>query len=642
MSLRGVLRRSNLKSQNTGLPRSRWSLSDASIGAGAMTIFLVLPLFLSCPASTDWDNPCDIDGDNFDPIACAEMQDDGDGNGGDGCSFCVIVVDNDGGAGLSGATITIHSDYVDIDGESNTVPAGTAEGCVDFDVDTSDIQYYATVSHAGYNTWTSEDRVWGCHPNMFEVRLTATGTAAGAPTANAGPDQADVPVWSWVDLDGSGSSDPDGDMLDFSWDFISAPSGNTAPIRDADTEYPYFQPMLTGTYEVELTVWDGEYGDTDTVVITVVDSGGGGEAPPEFQDDFIWDDGDWETGYGITISSSGIFVVGDSGMGGGILLKYMNPPIGGPTWYEYWGSDVNDDFRDVREVGTNNMYIAGASYDYSTDTSGGKEQKGCMARFNPPTSFPNWYTCPVVMSYSGVEFYNAFTSDGTYLYATGAAQANSSNNTAMLSKIDETTGEIWTRFFTSQDASRGGGGNDIVLMSGELYITGAYNDGMTLRAITARYNTSGVQNWVEHYTDALVSASSGEGIATDGSFLYVVGRASESGDNDVLILKYDMSGTLIWESQWGGTGDDRGFAAVYSDGRLYITGTTTSYGSGNADVALLAVDPASGEVLAETYWGGGGDDIARDITMDGDNIYITGDTLSYGSDTDIFILWYQK
>jgi hypothetical protein len=76
------------------------------------------------------------------------------------------------------------------------------------------------------------------------------------PIANAGPDQT-VQVGSPVQLDGSGSSDPDGDTLRYTWRFISRPAGSRARLSDQRSAKPTFTPDKEGEYVLELTVDDG-------------------------------------------------------------------------------------------------------------------------------------------------------------------------------------------------------------------------------------------------------------------------------------------------------------------------------------------------------------------------------------------------
>lgn len=88
-----------------------------------------------------------------------------------------------------------------------------------------------------------------------------------APVANAGPDFT-VEVGRVAQLDGSQSSDPNGDPLTYEWNFLETPEGSTASIEDADKAKARFIPDLEGTYVVELRVFDGELDSTDTVVVT--------------------------------------------------------------------------------------------------------------------------------------------------------------------------------------------------------------------------------------------------------------------------------------------------------------------------------------------------------------------------------------
>ena len=92
------------------------------------------------------------------------------------------------------------------------------------------------------------------------------------PVANAGPDQT-VTTGSQVSLDGSASSDADGDPLQFSWTLTSKPGGSTASLNDAGTASPTFIADVDGNYQISLVVNDGT-GDSpaDTVAITSLDS----------------------------------------------------------------------------------------------------------------------------------------------------------------------------------------------------------------------------------------------------------------------------------------------------------------------------------------------------------------------------------
>ena len=90
--------------------------------------------------------------------------------------------------------------------------------------------------------------------DAVECTATATNTA---PVANAGPDQ-DVTLGDLVQLDGSQSSDPNGDDLTYAWTFASQPNGSAAVLSSATVANPTFTADVAGEFVVELTVSDDE------------------------------------------------------------------------------------------------------------------------------------------------------------------------------------------------------------------------------------------------------------------------------------------------------------------------------------------------------------------------------------------------
>ncbi len=145
----------------------------------------------------------------------------------------------------------------------------------------------ATVLQDGRVMWTG-----GCptpdNYNASNLTLLATPTAGPPggnqpPVANAGPGQT-VPVGSTVTLDGSLSSDPDGNNpLTYAWSFTSRPQGSAAVLSNPDSVGPSFVADKKGNYVVKLVVTDslGAPSNPAAVSISTTNSAPVADAGPD-------------------------------------------------------------------------------------------------------------------------------------------------------------------------------------------------------------------------------------------------------------------------------------------------------------------------------------------------------------------------
>ncbi len=116
-----------------------------------------------------------------------------------------------------------------------------------------------------------------------------TGNENGnsAPSADAGPDQTIIFPSDSATLDGSNSTDADGTIASYVWNFVSGPS----TIHPDDTVTSNISGLIEGTYVFELIVTDNDgASDSDTIQITVTAGGTGGGELPECSDGVDNDD----------------------------------------------------------------------------------------------------------------------------------------------------------------------------------------------------------------------------------------------------------------------------------------------------------------------------------------------------------------
>jgi hypothetical protein len=105
-------------------------------------------------------------------------------------------------------------------------------------------------------------------PGTYVVALTVSNGAAAdsaavtistvnsPPVANPGPNQT-VAVGAAVTLNGSASSDVDGDPLTYLWSLITKPAGSSADLSSGRSPSPTFVADKVGTYVAQLVVNDG-------------------------------------------------------------------------------------------------------------------------------------------------------------------------------------------------------------------------------------------------------------------------------------------------------------------------------------------------------------------------------------------------
>lgn len=207
-------------------------------------------------------------------------------------------------------------------------------------------------------------------------------------------------------------------------------------------------------------------------------------------------------------------------------------------------------------------------------------------------------------------------------------------------KYDRTGTQIWAMKYS-------GSGDDKpysidVDDSMNVYVTGStYNITSGLDIITLKYNSSGVLIWSRIFN------GSGNGndfpiyLKLEGYNYCYVGGVTKGTDNDYLVIKYNSrTGDLVWTRNYDSQTNEILCAMRYKDAdELYLTGTKTV--GTNTDIWTLRVNAVTGDtVWTNTYNGSTtGNDVPTAISLHANSrVYITGKTIAFGSYYDLLIL----
>jgi uncharacterized delta-60 repeat protein len=349
----------------------------------------------------------------------------------------------------------------------------------------------------------------------------------------------------------------------------------------------------------------------------------------------------------IALDGSGnIYVTGASlGIGTGTdytTIKYNSS--GAQQWLRrYHGSGTGDDMANSLIIdGSGNVYVTGQSngngtgYDYATIKYNSNGDSVWVRRYNGTAN--------------GIDNPFAMTIDGSgNIYVTGESQGNGTSYDYLTIKYNSNGDSLWVQRYDGTghfDAAYA----IAVDNSGNVYVTGSsYLPSFHSQYTTVKYNSGGVQQWVQRFNGPLNDFDVGSAIAIDQTGnVYVTGSSTEENslDFDYGTIKYNSSGVQQWVRFFDGPGNliDNGNAITLdAAGNIYVTGD--SYGSGtNLDYATVKYNSNGDSVWTIRYNGpGNGVDGALAIVVDAsENVYITGYSAGSGTNLDYATIKYSQ
>jgi uncharacterized delta-60 repeat protein len=302
--------------------------------------------------------------------------------------------------------------------------------------------------------------------------------------------------------------------------------------------------------------------------------------------------------YAIAVDAAGnVYVTGSTG-----TVKYNS--AGAQQW-AVAGSGVAiavDGAGNAYVTGT--FYRSGSLYDYRTVKYNSAGVTQWNIYYNGPA---NDYDYAVALALDAA----------SNVYVTGYSRSGASDYDYATIKYNSAGVEQWVQRYNQAAADS----NDyafalaVAPASGEVYVTGSsYGGGTSYDYATIKYNSAGVEQWVQRATTLGAYRDEAYYVAVDAIGNVYVGGTSG-------VIKYDNAGAQKWA-----TSDNVLSLALDVAGSVYVASQT--YASSSYDFVITKYDGAGRKEWSKTYSGPGSDEPTALRVDAAGNVYVTG--YSYG------------
>lgn len=213
-------------------------------------------------------------------------------------------------------------------------------------------------------------------------------------------------------------------------------------------------------------------------------------------------------------------------------------------------------------------------------------------------------------------------------YVTGLGKSDSTSSDFLTVKVDASGNIVWARLFDSPFNQYDQANGICVDPSGHVIVTGQCdrdagpntNDDI----YTVKYDPNGNLVWSVGYNGIGNTTDRGARCISDATgAIYVTGRSDNGNDNDIITIKYDAGGNVVWTKFGDRGGDDRGVdIALDPTGFIYVCGRSDN---GSNDDYYLIKYSLSGQLTWTRIYDFVDDDRPVAMQLDGSgNIYLTG------------------
>jgi len=230
----------------------------------------------------------------------------------------------------------------------------------------------------------------------------------------------------------------------------------------------------------------------------------------------------------------------------------------------------------------------------------------------------------------------------TYYYLCGSTINSSGNYDLLIQKKNASGLVLWTQTYNGS-----GNGNDYAAdvqidAVGNVYICGTYykNSTDSNNAVLIKYNNAGTHQWTQVFNGAGSGHDALAAIQLTSDGILVAGTTWQNSTDmyDMLVMRYDTTGSLIWSQNWDYNDLNDIAVNLYSSrSRIYVAGgvqsaaTTYKYG-------MFTVLYSDGSYQGSMTAGGtafGFDQLTAIQYDDSGYVYLTGGVMNVSTGYDI-------
>jgi len=228
---------------------------------------------------------------------------------------------------------------------------------------------------------------------------------------------------------------------------------------------------------------------------------------------------------------------------------------------------------------TGKSFGAGSDHDYATLKYNGNGIVQWISRYNGIGNSTDEATSMIIDDIGNV-------------YVTGKSTGSGTGYDYLTIKYNSTGVQQWLARYNGTGNTTDEAVSIAIDSSGNVYVTGKSEGlGSSFDCVTVKYNSNGIQQWIARYNGSGNSVDEGKVIEFDGNGnIYVLSDSENTSSGfDIVLLKYDVSGNIIWSKSYNGqfNGSDFGNSMIIDlSGNVFVGGETQKNSSNYSMVIL--------------------------------------------------------